>query len=465
MLSLFHFGEAKDFSNYLDLLAVYVWAELDADVQNNPNATTTRSSILRIEAVLNRLGFRITGEVDENDLANFFPNVALFCPAQRASSDISFSGILCAVCCRLGVAATPTNTPAWILVVEEGEKPEDWEGLERDWGKFYLLPDRVQRRHRVDTEASVVERDIANTTVQERDGRSPEDYLEPASPLKILHYAAARISNALPADRSASTGYEAPLSSGSSYTPSNDPLAVLRDYFCGRSASPPPPLLGTVPPSSLAMLPPTKANSLRFNSLALRQDARFCGLWIIRLVTPESAGGVEAAEELITDALRECQYLRSDVALLLEVNGCHVRTQIGLTREILRQASGEDVRTSNDLVYVDGPEPPQGVHGLLIDVLKEDMDANRGLDGSGGCEPGTARQQELLNPAHPQNAAVRYGVGTVFTHRSRGYRAVVFGWDSTCKQAVPSVRCGLCCLLLARLWLTLAPFSSLFAGP
>lgn len=438
-LSLFHFGEASEVSNYLDLLALYVWLELEAgsESETEPWPATTRSLIVRIEASLHRLGFCITSEAGENDLANFFINLALVCPAQRTTSDLVFSGILCAVCRRLGVAAAPTNTPAWIVVVEEGEKPENWSGVEGDWKRFYFVPDSQRRRHRILQTSDVMET-VTSMTAEDRANRSVEDFLQPGSPLNALTSTAQQVSHSL---RHNNEPAEPPttIDSSSPNVHLSEQISLLPDDLLARTALPPQPLSPAALASSLALLPPTQAGSPRFASIGLRQDARYCTLWVIRLLEPDSVGGVEPSEDFLMDVTRDHPYLRSDIALSLEMHGCHVKTQVGLTRSVLREKAGEEAGSFSDIDYVDGPEPPAGVHGLLIDAMSYDMEPSDGLGGYGAGGPGSARERELLDPAHPRNAAVRHGVGTVFTHRQRGYRAVVFGWDSTCNKVDDSV--------------------------
>lgn len=458
-LSLFHFGETSEISAYLDILALYVWAELDAvsrwDLFNpqaqadseDPRATTTRIHLARIEAALRRLGFCIAGEEDENDLASSFVNVALFCPAHRATSSLVFGAILCGVCRRLGVAAALVNAPGWIVVVEDVKKPQDWEGPDRDWDHFYFMPHNTRRRHEIEP-ASKVAQMVAGATADQRVGYSAEEFLEPASPLTIAKSIAAPISHALRRNVGPTVdGSITTMSPSSSGVKSSEPISLLRDYLLGRKASPPLPLPSVALSSSLAMLPPTRAGFPRVNSLAVRQDARYLTLWLLRLVAPETIGGVRRAEELIVDEVTDCAYLRSDIALLLEVNSCHVQTQIGLARQFWGRAGDGNQKAESlgdfNFEYVDGPDPPEAVQALLRCAFKYDGEPHDGLGGYGGGEPGGPRVQELLDSAHPRNAAVRHGVGTVFTHRQEGYRAVAFGWDNVRKSVddeIPTVR-------------------------
>lgn len=73
--------------------------------------------------------------------------------------------------------------------------------------------------------------------------------------------------------------------------------------------------------------------------------------------------------------------------------------------------------------------------------MQEDEERGNGLGCAGGGDPeprehasGLALPRYLVDRAHPSNAEVKYGVGTVFLHSAFGWTGVIVGWDSECRM-------------------------------
>lgn len=451
-LALFRYGEPGETEDYLDLLALYVWADVNAIATTGRHTSahdyplgSTRSLLLRIVASLHRLGFRGVDKGASSSIELLFFHVQTLRPPQHHSAMI-LAAILCAVCRRLGVAATLVNAPGsgLVTVIEEGKQPESWSGDEHSWKSFYFVPVRrppyrwiCEDQHLVEFVDSLkVDASAAGLTVSS----GMDDFQQPASPLAVLDKAADVILLLL-SQQGATQAYRARASRDEIHsTPSrqDNELSRLGDYLCGRSPSPPRPLESVTLPSSLALFQPSTAGSSSGLSLALRQEARHCALWLTRLIAPNTLRPPGQADKLLQGSIRS--HFGCDIALLLELHGCRVETELRAARGGLAMAGYADGAVRDEGEFVDGPDPPEGVGDLLVTLRSADARPNRGeLGGLGGCEPGK-REGALLNPAHPSNALrVKHRVETLFIHREHGLHGVVIGWDSSFKPRNLSV--------------------------
>lgn len=134
-----------------------------------------------------------------------------------------------------------------------------------------------------------------------------------------------------------------------------------------------------------------------------------------------SGAALKAADNDLTTAIALRSDFHCDAILMMEQYGLKVKKELELARKAVK----------SDRAGTHGRGCASEVVGMsrtyIAGVLE--CDPRKGVRGSGGS-PGEERVRELLNHAHPRNAAVKYGIGTVFTHRINGYRRVVYGWDS-----------------------------------
>lgn len=462
-LASFSSGEPTETSSYLDLLSLYVWAEQDASRRwretdrINPELTaaeedsslksTTRDSVMGIDKSLRGLGFRPAEEHNKLDLNNFFLNVSTLCPAQRAIAPLVFCALLCAVCRRLGIAATLANAPTpVIMVIEDGAKPLDFPEDEEGWARFYIIPlpgKEVPNQRCIFTTADMAEHLATHSphsaTVQQLH-QEINGFLEPASPLTILADIADEMLRAVRLGQRSvarARGDEGGAPFPSADSAINDQLALLREYLCGGSALPPWPLAAAVLPPSLPLLPPTKAMAKRFNSPDLPRLAHYAALLTLRMVDPERDGGAERADEILAGATAAGAIYCCDLAILLEIHGADVQKELELARRQVRRdegvaEEGEDDRDWWEEALTEGPQAPYAVRAFVVGALSVDRKVSKGLGGEGAGDS-KRDELELLDPAHPRNAEVQHPVGTVFTHRQTRRRGVVIGWDACYK--------------------------------
>lgn len=291
-IALFRGGERSETRDYLDLLALFVWKDIETrerfdregpiDMEKHPDLKdsavadipqgSTRRFMTLIDRSLRRLGFAIAVDPDTvKDLDNFYLNASLLCPAQRVTSPLVMCAILCAVARRLGVAAAPVKTTsgAVAMILEEGEQPEDWTSDSSDWPCFYWAHSKGPRA--CFYELSQFHRQAARRSASSQPRQDLDYLLEPASPIDVLLTASkemllAFLNDARRPHRSALDSNErvehhhAPLAdAASSSASSSEQVTLLRDYLWGRSGFLPWPLPPPTLPSSLALLPPTKA--------------------------------------------------------------------------------------------------------------------------------------------------------------------------------------------------------------
>lgn len=457
-LALFRFGEPSEVREYLDLLALYVWADHDAfgrweghfvkrasfHDNEDDDATplgSTRYRITCVETSLRRLGFRVASESEQDgtagDYDDFFINSSMFCPAQRATSPYTYMAILCFVATRLGIpmALTQTVRHGMAVVLEQTPEPEGgWAG--RDWSHFYLMPSPdgrwclQERSELLGGKAAVKSRKAIETS------------LEPATPLQVLRRAAEDMRQ----DKHGRLAFDwlEDDRQGNRVSPaaaSHQSLRELHGYLTGTTATLPAPLVPATMPSSLVFLPPTSANAPRANSTDLLKNmTAYCASWALSFTDTSSPTGWLRISPTIYEAISMQEPLSCDLALLIEATGGNVSSELAALRS-KRKANGNgisNVWTAAAAVLraggVDAQEvgqAPAAVREFVALALSKDAEPNEGTGGRGAAVgTGGKRERELLMHSHPLNKAVEHGVGTIFTHRTFGYRAVIMGWDS-----------------------------------
>lgn len=443
-IALFRLGEPSELSSYLDLVALHVWQELHASIRwraNDPShpppqaddasqASTTRQRSLRILDALHRLGFGHAGQDGKLDPSAYFLNGSLYSPAQCSTPPCLFGAILCAVCRRLGVAAAVTSAPGFVVFIEEGEKPQDWLGSQAEWHSFYLVPNEAGGGYQLQ-EARPVLAFVEDLSYQARGGRSAEEYLQPASHADILYSLATNIVREVQRiggrfDQAHGSEVKTTLTQTTDPSPS-DRDSDLRNHLLGHADCPPWPLLPAMLPSSLALLRTRTEDWPRPSWRDSLRDAAYCMLWIICV-------GQQRGNDLVAKYLQISAHLQCDLPLLLEAENCDVKEQLGLVRKAMKMAGRIGGAATYAGRLAGGSNPSQAVKDLLVSAFGEDVGPNEGLGGYGGCD-GDEREPELLDPAHERNVAVQHRVGTLFSHRQQGYRAVVIGWDCVCRSA------------------------------
>lgn len=309
----FRGADPLEVAEYMDLLALFVCTDLQAEDRQtateegaeNRQSGSTRHRLVRIVESLFKLRFcHATGDT-LFDIDNAFLNAVLFCPGQRAAFPVVFASIIGAVARRLGVSATiaNTSTPALIVAVESGPKPASQ-------GPFFV-------EITSDDECFVREADWASRAVAESSVPSP---LDPASPLVVLEQIASSLLRCTEQARTAVTrsgARERYLNEDQvlAKAAAEHQLASLRHYLESRQPSPPSPLLPPALPSSLVSLPPTTAHTPCKKSIHLDLDAEYCAKWILRLVAPQKAGGLDEVNDSLgviiastTSGFYSCDY-------------------------------------------------------------------------------------------------------------------------------------------------------------
>lgn len=451
-LALFRSGNALEVREYVDLLALFVSADLQAedrratvakgdttwglqaDAQKYP-ADSTRHQMMRILDSVRRLGFVTTSGSDRHDYDNPFLNVVLNCPAQRATLPITQASIVCAVARRLGFAATISKSTlrTFVVAVEDGDQPAAWrpDDESREWHRFFV--DVAAHSKGAMYETQDVRRFLSAQSVP----RSQQDsLLEPASPVEILAQLASALAASIKAERGSVTRLR-----GQGRYPAEDgvildsaepyQLGRLRLYLEGRQVEPPAPLLPTVLTSSLDPLPPTEKHDPRTNPHRLPNDAKYCALWLSRIVAPQQVGGLERANDLLAEMISNITSMYTcDYVLLMQ----HDRSPKGKPAVVtIRGASDEPVLERGKRLKV--------LCRVLCPLIRFDGKLGCGLGCAGGAKAelrqrgsGTALPRRLVDRAYPSNSEIRFGVGTVIRHREYGWKGVIVGWDNECRS-------------------------------
>lgn len=439
-MALFRGTERTEMREYLDLLAVFVFSSSQAEdrqaaagqavsrcmapTQSYP-AGSTRHHMVRIVASLRALGFTTAASADLQDLDNFFPNVALYCPAQRSTHPTTLAIIVCAVARRLGIASSISKALGCTLIiaVEDGDQPAAWRAGEdeREWRRFFVEVGQPPQ-------TSICESDrarglLSGTELAKSDHAAQ---LEPADPLQVLGALAAQLMASvevasgpvrLNLNREGFSGEDA-ANVGSSQ------LSRLRLYFEGRQPHPPAPLPCATFGSSIALLPPTDANGMRAAAKRMAKDAEYCARWIRRLVAPQQAGALDEANGALAGMIASSTSMFAcDYSLLMQIDNWRYYKQ--------------GTSTSRNR-----PPVARYFEEQLMPVLAWDGAPGVGLGVMGGVDEPELRKKassealprRLVDRSYPANRHVELGVGAVVRNRVNGMRGVVVGWDSECRR-------------------------------
>lgn len=454
-VALFRAGEAIAIREYLDLLALFIASDLDAEdraasvkgqfygVQADARASpqgSTRHRLARIISSLGILGFGIATSQDASDIDNAFINVVMYCPGQRLASPLTFAAIICAIARRLGIAATIANatTRTLIVAVEDAEEPAGWPPSE--WSRFFV--DMSEK-------PEICEADNVGARLGSSSYETHGDaLLRPASPLAVLERVANAIKQSTEAQRQSVTRYyrrgryaqedEILGEAGSAYQ-----LGKLRLYLEGREATPPAPLLPALWTSSLASLPPTAVHAMRNDPARLAQDAVYCAKWITKLVSPQQLGGLDRANKTLAHMIAHTtsHIYACDYNILIRCEGKPKDEEFA--RDSAVEAGTEVSDSSDEEDSSDEGQTPRPAKWfrIVVDLGMGDHQPGHGLGCAGGGDPspredasGMDLPRYLVDRAHPNNAQVKYGVGTVFEHSIHGWKGVIVGWDTECRM-------------------------------
>lgn len=460
IFALFGQGERCEVGQYLDLLALYLWSRLTNQHQRTSRSTarlerSTRTKVRFIVQVMRELDFgRLTvANAAWMDANNGFPNIALACPRYRKSVDYTHLGIFCAVARRLGVAATllPASTGFVAIIVEDGAAPVEWPGdsAAQEWGRFCLLPAN-------EGEDGIVELGAAKSWLSSGSSSAEDFFDEPldsASPCQILRRGLSffqflarhdwrEIRNAFAAESGEQGRLSIRAMPGAAREAKND-LEALDDYLSGRASTPPWPLSPALHPSSLAFLPSTRPGAPRTLSRARHQDAEGVTAWIFRVMAPRRQGGPRHINDHIIKACLNVDAFSPphllDLPLLLEVNEGNVAEELALARS---GAPPDEEQEDLKSPYGYDPLPPHptpGMRRFAAKVLKLDRSPCCAVAGVKGT-PVSAEERDqaalrLNDKSLPAKKRAKYGIGTVFRHRTEGYCGVVIGRDSNCRAS------------------------------
>lgn len=439
-MAFFRGAERTELREYLDLLAVFVFSTLQAEdrhaaagqaesacmapTQSYP-AGSTRHHMVRIVASLRALGFTTATSADLQDLDNFFPNVALYCPAQRSTHPTTLAIIVCAVARRLGIASSISKASGFSLVTafEDGDSPAAWRAGEdeREWRRFFVDVGKPP-------ESSICEIDRARRLLSGTEPAKSDHaaQLEPADPFQVLGALAAQLMDSVEVasgsvrlilNREGFSGEDA-ANVGSSQ------LNRLRLYFEGRQPHPPVPLPCATFGSSIALLPSTDANGMRAPPKRMAKDAEYCARWISRLVAPQQAGVLDKANEALAGMIASSTSMFAcDYILLMHIDKW----------DYCKQSS------SRSRVK---PPVSRYFEEQLMPVLAWDGAPGVGLGVMGGVDEPELRKKassealprRLVDRSYPTNRHVELGIGAVVRNRVSGMRGVVMGWDSECRH-------------------------------
>lgn len=464
--SLFRSGDKGEVTEYLDLLALWVWADLDSrarydeyfielftkdntdadheydvDMHDNTPQGSTRLFMTRIERSLRRIGFCVNSitmdevdPVEPYDFDDYYINTSMFCPAQRSTSSLTYTVILCSVARRLGVAATLIDTPAeaTAIVWEDGVEPAGWEGEdkqegeEKDWSHFVYMPS-------VDGRFILMEAcRLVNNAAEI--GESPS--LDPASPLQVLR-------RAIQDMRHNRHGQRPPgwlddrREATEIHTTSRTSVRELRAYLQGRRATFPSSLLPPFLPSSLAFLPPTKAGAPRAKQEGLKELTAYATWWAHTFTSSfKLYKGELRIDRRICDTISSDvdSSFRCDLAILLQVHVGSVKEELEEVRKLLDK--GGSLSTPS-LPQLQPGREPSVVKQFVAKLMRLDCRPNEVVGGDRrgrGVEEAsdmTRGIRELRSIGESTNDEVEHSIGTVFTNRTSALRGVIVGRDST----------------------------------
>lgn len=495
-MSLFRYADSGEVSEYVDLLALHVWADIQARTRYDENFIeilnrapsgvenqeappgSTRLLMKRITLSLRHLGFSVAyvSGKEEGDFDDFFLNTSLYCPAQRSTSPLICTAILCSVARRLGVAATLVSAKrhAMALILETGPEPPGWTaaprtvgpwtGQGKDWSRFYYTA--AYEGQWVAYEAG----QYASYCAAAGTGKQRPN-TEPATPVEVMLRLAedmrGNVHSKLPVGFKHG-GLEGGFEDDAAVM-SRACTRELREYLLGKRSTPPSPLLAPFKPSSLIHLPPTSAAAPRAKSPHLKPLTAYASWLAIRILDPTKSKSDEDVlltpqnqnqttsptiiiplhptmpstpsqriNTILSGLIASDPTLRCDVTLLLQVNGADVKRELEVARSV-GASKGKPKRGWEG----GSKRAPVEVRKWVAAVLEEDAKpagaGGGGIEvyGVGGGAKGMVdrvKRKELLDPSHPRNVEVELRVGSVVRHRVRGWKGVVVGWDSVCQM-------------------------------
>lgn len=458
-VGLFRSGEGSDIREYLDLLALFVFADLQAednaaareekpyglapDPESMP-AGSTRHHLARVVSSLRRLRYGVADGPDSTDIDNAFINVVMYCPAQRLATPLTLASIVSAVARRLGIAASVSNATTsrpLIVAVEEGEEPATWKG---EWERFFVDAADVHQGRIFDKNVDFIcETEVVKSRLLEQGAEhdSLEHLLGPASPLSFLERVASDIMRLVKAKKTSIS-----RDSGKEQYKGQDDfigesgvrhqLGHLRLFLEARVGLPPDPLLLPTPPSSIASLDePPHVHSRRMGPVRLFEDAEYCAEWIRRIVAEQRTDKATRDEAVAKASILLAR--RMGTATISGLYGCDSRLLFELDKALKARDDAEgrsDAAATESHIF----QPSNFFKIFLIELLQEDAQTGKGLGCSGAADeewrkagPPTTFPRHLIDRA--ANPEVKYGIGTVFKHRTERWLGVVVGWDTECR--------------------------------
>lgn len=438
-VTLFRGATRSDVRDYLDLLALFVFSDLEVQDRCNKAGKTatplhhstescpsgsTRRYMARIVASLRWLGFTTATGPDLEDLDNAFLNVVLHCPAQRPATPLTLATIVCLVARRLGITATLTKDPSrsFVVVVEDGDQPATW-GLgedDREWQRFVVSV--TDSEERTVWEVGRLKRFL---TTQGVASSQQDALLEPASPLDILDRIVTTLKDTVvQGPRAAVTrrqGTERYVGEDDAIirAEARHAFGRLRLYLQGRQPYPPSPLMPTMLPPSLVMLPSTHVHGARAKPNRLSVEAMYCIHWIVRILASHRIGGVQRANDTLGLIIATpVDAFGCDYVLLAQLNEGTLSVETcGRNASSMEQAAR---RCSSH----------------FASLLDDDARRGSGLGCAGDAQRVLAERsgypflpRHLFDRAHHFNRCVQFGVGAVVRNRKEDWYGVVIGWD------------------------------------
>lgn len=473
-VSQFRGGEKTAILEYLDLLAVYIYMKLRA---HSEPLQTTRQVVSVIWQHLHDLSFAPAHPIDFLDLDNSFLHISLFCPHNRTTLPLTLMTIFVSISTRLGIAAGISNVPGRIIAVAVEANPDS---TESDF--FFVdgsrLPDSPVCEPSQSVEWAAMIGMTGGATFQSLDW-------SPATGAAIMRRSGQNILNAVQNAQAGPRIFHVSRGSreaggGDSADTQKDaegrlrrqqprPLHILKAYLSKHPDSTHqgdqlPPELCPVPSTTAYQLPKSRANSLDQEA---SHDATYCAAWVLTELAYPALG--EAGIKWILDHI----HTRNTLDVALTMHGQRAFKKAARKQRMLAHAR----RRQGGAIGVYGDDEdevnilPIGGNGGNGDDGDSDDDDDGDGDSSDDSAAGSSRaaspspfpslsapsyasetddsrwfkrhvpdvfaedlslptRSEHLSPSRPPK--VLHTVGTLFEHRSYGYRAVVTGWDPEC---------------------------------
>lgn len=488
LLALFRGGEVQELSEYFDLLALHVYLRLvSEDSKQAPRdteashsqKTRTRHLVLRIVALLNGLKYGIADPITFLDLDNSFLHISTMCPQNRKTLPLTMTVIFCAVARRLGIAAAPCDTPGRILAVV-ADNPLTGDGPQTP--SFYV--DSSDPANPI-SESKEISRWTASIYPQFQGPESAdglaymqEIHMSPASAMQMMMRSARNILNAVQNGRGmprvVHVGANAPSEGeanirGSSDDASNGAttsvpsvLSTLETFLSSHPASALSRndtvnelgILQPLHPSTAHVILPTHRRGI--SQPDEDEDALFCSAWVMTELGDEL--GQRGRQWIITQI---GQSYELDVMLIprgeeyARAHGVQYQAPSARTSSpppMSTSSSSETAGAQTQAMEEDEAEEEEEEY--LTDSEEDDRIAAEASTAAGyrlfagslwstdSSLPTTKHRRldvyERITESDlgAEEVAVRYHVGTLFTHRSYGYRAVILGWDVSCEASL-----------------------------